>query len=85
MKQDEHSTARPTLKRWGKRSPIVEPRWARPKTSHHAPTKAGAIIKSEARPAGVQLKRGAKLLTVIGLAIKHAVCRIIFMLYPVIL
>ena len=28
---------------------------------------AGAIIKSEARPAGVQLKRAAKLLTVIGL------------------
>ena len=30
---------------------------------------------------GVQLKREAKLLTVIGLNTKHADCRIIFMLY----
>ena len=41
---------------------------------------AGAISKSEARPAGVQLKRAAKLLTVSGLTTKHAVCRITFML-----
>ena len=34
---------------------------------------AGAIIKSEARPTGVQLKRSAKLLTVIVLTTKHAV------------
>ena len=32
---------------------------------------------------GVQLKRAAKLLTVIGLTTKHAVCRITFRLYPV--
>ena len=29
---------------------------------------------SEARPTGVQLKRSAKLLTVIGLITKHTVC-----------
>ena len=40
----------------------------------------GAIIESDARPTGVQLKREAKLLTVIGLNTKHADCRIIFML-----
>ena len=43
----------------------------------------GAIIESEARPTGVQLKREAKLLTVIGLNTKHANCRIIFILYPI--
>ena len=43
----------------------------------------GAIIESDARPTGVQLKREAKLLTVIGLNTKHADCRIIFMLYPI--
>ena len=32
----------------------------------------GAIIESDARPTGVQLKREAKLLTVIGLNTKHA-------------
>ena len=42
-----------------------------------------AIIKSEARPTGVQLKRSAKLLTVIGLTTKHAVCCITVMLYPI--
>ena len=46
---------------------------------------AGAIIKPEARPAGVQLKRVAKLLTVIGLTTKHAGCSITFMLYPILL
>ena len=46
---------------------------------------AGAIIKSEARPTGLQLKRAAKLLTVIGLTTKHAVCRIRFMLCPILL
>ena len=38
---------------------------------------------SEALPAGVQLNRAAKLLTVTGLITKHVVCRITFMLYPV--
>ena len=46
---------------------------------------AGVIIKSEARPTGVQLMRSAKLLTVIVLTTKHAVCRITFMLYPIFL
>ena len=45
---------------------------------------AGAIIKSEAWPTGVQMRRSAKL-TVIGLTTKHAVCRISFMLYPILL
>ena len=36
----------------------------------------GTIIESEPRPTGVQLKRTAKLLTVIGLTTKHADCRI---------
>ena len=40
-----------------------------------------AITESDARPTGVQLKREAKFLTVIGLNTKHADCRIIFMLY----
>ena len=40
----------------------------------------GAIIESDARPTGMQLKREAKLLTVIGINAKHADCRIIFML-----
>ena len=34
-------------------------------------------------PTGVQLKREAKLLTVIGLNTKHADCHIIYMLYPI--
>ena len=42
---------------------------------------AGAIIKSEARPTGAQIRKSSKLLTVIGSTTKHAVCRIIFMLY----
>ena len=41
------------------------------------------MIESDARPTGVQLKKEAKLLTVIGLNTKHADCRIIFMLYPI--
>ena len=32
-----------------------------------------------------ELKRTAKLLTVIGFTTKHVVCRITFMLYPVLL
>ena len=46
---------------------------------------AGAIIKSEARPAGVQLKRAAAFFTVTGITTKHAVCRITFMLYAILL
>ena len=46
---------------------------------------AEAIIKSEARPTGLELKRSAKLSTVIGLTTKHAVCRITFMLYLILL
>ena len=35
--------------------------------------KSGTVIDSEVRPTGVQLKRKAKLPTVIGLTTKHAV------------
>ena len=35
--------------------------------------------------AGMQLKMAAKLVTVIGLTTKHTVCRMIFLLYQVIL
>ena len=38
---------------------------------------------SSHQPTGVQLKREAKLFTVIGLQNKHADCRIIVMLYPI--
>ena len=37
--------------------------------------KDGTVIQSEARPTAVQLKRLAKLLILIGLTTKHAVCR----------
>ena len=47
------------------------------------PNHVGAIIESDARPTGKQLKREVNLLTVIGLNTKHADCRIIFMLYPI--
>ena len=36
MKQDKYSTATP-LQRWSNRSNSWKPRWARPKTDHHAP------------------------------------------------
>ena len=42
----------------------------------------GPIVESDARPTGVQLKREAKLSTVIGLKTNHADCRITFILYP---
>ena len=43
----------------------------------------GPITESDARPTGVQLKREAKLLAVIGLITEHADCRITFVLYPI--
>ena len=48
-------------------------------TNYNKQLYVGAIIESDARPTGVQLKREAKLLTVIGLNTKDAYCRIIFM------
>ena len=78
------------LEHWSKRKPTVEPGWAKQQTKklRPQPTKinsfiSGAMTESDGRPTGVQLKREAKLLTVIGLNTKHADCRIIFMLYPV--
>ena len=44
---------------------------------------SGPSMSPDFRPTGVQLKREAKLLTVIGLTTKHADYRIIFMLYPI--
>ena len=71
------------LENWSKRKPTVEPQWAKQQTKklRPKPTKInsfmpGAIIESDARPTGVQLKRETKLLT--GLNTKHADCRIIF-------
>ena len=43
----------------------------------------GPIIESDARPTGVQLKKEAKLSTLIGLITKHADCRITLILYPI--
>ena len=58
---------------------------AQPEPEHQAPTDlhkslwAGPFI--EYRPAAMQPKSEAKLLTVIGLTTMHAVCLITFMLY----
>ena len=75
------------LKHWSKRELTLEPRWAKQRTKklRPQPTKINSFMAgpSDARPTGVQLKREAKLLTVIGLNTKHADCRIIFMLYPI--
>ena len=78
------------LEHWSRRKPTDEPRWAKQQTKklRPKPTKinsfmSGSSLESDARPTGVQLKREAKLLTVIGLNTKHADCRIIFMLYPI--
>ena len=73
MKQDEYSTARPDA-----RATQVGPTKDRASSPSQLSWKlyAGAIIKSEDRPASVQIKRAAKLLTVIGLTTKHAVCGI---------
>ena len=74
------------LEHWSRRKPTVEPRWAKQQTKklRPKPTKINSFkSESDARPTGVQLKREAKLLTVIGLNTKHADCRIIFMLYPI--
>ena len=79
------------LEHWSKRKPTVEPRWAKQQTKklRPQPTKINSFMSgpslSDARPTGVQLKREAKLFTVIGLNTKHADCRIIFMLYPILL
>ena len=67
------------LEHWSKRKPTVEPRWAKQQTKklRPQPTKLNSLMS------GPSLKRGAKLLTVIGLTTKHADCRIMFMLYPI--
>ena len=90
MKQDEYSTAN---KLWNAGATEVQqlnpggPDQSRSSDPSQLNWKlyAGAIIMSEGRPVGVQLKRSAKLLTVIGLTTKHAFCRIIFMLYRILL
>ena len=83
MKEDEYSTANnsETLEQqksssWTPVGPTKD------RSSGHSQLNlelyAGAIIKSEARPTGVQFKRSAKLFTVTGLTTKHAVCSITF-------
>ena len=65
MKQDKHSTARPTLKRWSNRSPAVKPRWARPKTEHQAPANFIESFMPESslslRPGRRAIKEGSKV------------------------
>ena len=61
---------------------IVEPRWAKPKTYHQAPTHwlkfyEKVVIESEARIAVVLLKSETYPSTMVGLIKRHAVCRII--------
>ena len=87
MKQDEYSTAGTTLKRWSKRNTTADPQWPTTKDKASSPNQlislyVGAFIMSEDRPAGIQLKKTAKVLPLIGLTTKHAVCGITFM-YPV--
>ena len=90
MKQDEYSTANQLWNAGATESNSWTP-MGPTKDRSSGPSQVnlklygGAIIKSEARPIGVQLKSSAKLLTVIGLITKHAVCRITFMLYPILL
>ena len=83
MKQDEYSTARPDAGATGVKqlNPGGQDRASSPSQLNWK-LYVGAIIMSKARPAGVQLKRPAKLLTVIWLTTEHAVCRITFMLIP---
>ena len=71
MKQDEYSTANQLWNAGNSWTP-VGPNKDRSSGPSQFNWKfyAGAIIKSEARPTSVQLKRSATLLTT-----KHAVCR----------
>ena len=55
----------------------------RPKQTKINSFMSGPSLSLTPERTGVQLKREAKLLTVIGLNTKHADCRIIFMLYPI--
>ena len=64
-----------TSKSWTPMGP-TKVRSSGPSQLNWKPYNAGAIIKSEARSTGVQLKRSAKLLTVTGLTTKHPVCRV---------
>ena len=91
MTLDEYLTARPTLRRWNNGIPEAEPRRALQNTKHQARKnlnfflkfffEVGIFIKSESRPTALQLqKRAAKLLIVIRVTIKPAVCRTTFML-----
>ena len=90
MKQDEYSTANQL---WN--AGVTEVQHLNPSRPNQRQTinpsqliwklDAGAIIKYESRPTGVQLKRSAKLLTLIGLITKHEACHITFILYPLLL
>ena len=75
------------LEHWSKRKQTVEPRWAKQQTKklRPKPTKINSFMSgpSSSLMPNPQLKREAKLLTVMGLNTKHADCRIIFMLYPI--
>ena len=88
MKQDEYSTAKQHWNAGATENQQLNPggpdqrQIIRPQLVNWK-LYAGAIIKSEARPTGMQLKWSAKLLTVTGLTTKQAVCRITFKLYQI--
>ena len=73
--KDKDSTVNKTEYQ-SKKNPTGKPQWAGPTVKLSVPYHLinRTVIKSEVRPAGMQLKRKAKLLTVIGLTTKHAVC-----------
>ena len=78
MKQNEYSKS--TLKCWSNRRPKAESRWARPKTEHQQPTKfieSFYLGRTYRRAIKEKERAAAKLSTMIGLTIKHAVCLII--------
>ena len=88
-RKDMDPTAHKTENRC-KRNPTGKPRWALQQQKHRAPTISsidksliGTVIESEVRSIDVQLKRKAKLPTVIGLTTKYAVCCNTLMLYEV--
>ena len=93
MKPDEYSTARPDtgateVKQFNPGGPEDVKQLDPGGTDQRQSIKIERFTpepSSEARPVGVQLKRAAKLLTVIRLTSKHAVCLITFKLYSIIL
>ena len=77
-----------TPKPWSERDHLLHPDGPRIRhvSSPNQPNcklNVAAVIGSEPRPTVMRVKRAAKLLTVIGLTTKHAICRITSTLQPV--